>query len=78
MLGKFLVNLYLSVTSTSQRPSHITGQGITYYSYDFAQQIHFSYSPQQTGPEYFKTARKCGVFALCDDGCNTAKTLRLL
>ena len=41
-----------------------------HYSFDFAQQIHFPYSAQQTGPEYFKTARKCGRFGICNDGCN--------
>lgn len=70
-----MVKFYLSVTSTaSQCHSYITGQGIkpriTHYSYDFAQQIHFPYSAQQTGPKYFKTTRKCGVFGLCNDGCN--------
>ena len=43
---------------------------IAHYSYDFAQQVHFLYSAQQTGPAYFKTARKCGVFGVCNDGCN--------
>ena len=41
---------------------------IAHYSYDFAQQIHFPFDAQQTGPEYFKTARKCGLFGVCDDG----------
>ena len=43
---------------------------IAHYSYDFAQQIHYPYDCQQTGPEYFKTARKCGLFGVCDDGPN--------
>ena len=37
---------------------------IAHYSYDFAQQIHFPYDSQQTGPEYFKTARKRGLFGV--------------
>ena len=41
---------------------------IAHYSYDFAQQIHYPYDAQQTGPEYFKTARKCGLFGVCNDG----------
>lgn len=41
-----------------------------HYSFDFAQQIHYPYSAQQTGPEYFKTAIKCGLFGVCNDGCN--------
>ena len=32
--------------------------------------MHFPYSAQQTGPEYFKTAWKSGVFGSCNDGCN--------
>lgn len=38
-----------------------------HYSFDFAQQVHFPFDCQQTGPEYFKTARKCGVFGVCND-----------
>ena len=33
---------------------------IAHYSYDFAQQIHFPY----------ETARKCGLFGVCNDGNN--------
>jgi hypothetical protein len=35
-----------------------------HYSFDFAQQIHYPYSPQQRGKEYFKTARKCLLFGV--------------
>ena len=41
---------------------------IAHYSYDFTQQVHFPFSAQQTGPEYFKTACKCGTFGVCNDG----------
>ena len=47
---------------------------ISHYSYEFAQQVHFSFSAKQTGPEYFKTARKCGIFGVCNDGDNTQVT----
>ena len=47
---------------------------ISHYLYDFAQQIHFPFSAQQTGPEYFKTARKWGIFGVCNDGDNTQVT----
>ena len=30
--------------------------------------MHFPFSAQQTGPEYFKTAHKCGIFGVCNDG----------
>ena len=36
-----------------------------HYSYDFAQQVHFPFDSQQTGPAYFKTARKCEIFGVC-------------
>ena len=38
------------------------------YSFDHAQQIHYPNSPQQPGPLYFKTPRKCGIFGVCDEG----------
>ena len=56
-----------------------------HYSFDFAQQIHYSSSPQQPGSLYFKTARKCAVFGICcepiskqvtyliDEACTTGK-----
>ena len=39
--------------------------------FDFAQQVHFPFSAQQTGPE---TARKCGIFGVCNDGENKQVT----
>lgn len=36
-----------------------------HYSYDYAQQLHYPVNAQQTGPEYFKTARKCNLFGVC-------------
>lgn len=33
-------------------------------SFDFAQQIHYPTNPQQVGPAFFKTARKCGIFGV--------------
>ena len=43
---------------------------VAHYSFDFAQQVFYPYDAQQTGPEYFKAARKCGVFGVCNDGKN--------
>ena len=37
---------------------------VSHYSFDFAQQIHYPSNPQQPGPIYFKTPRKCGVFGV--------------
>ena len=39
-----------------------------HYSYDFAQQVHLPFDCQQTGPAYFKTARKCGIFGVSCEG----------
>ena len=37
---------------------------IMHYRYDYAQNVHYPYTPQQSGPAYFKTARKCGIFGV--------------
>ncbi|XP_064631663.1 uncharacterized protein LOC135489956 [Lineus longissimus] len=36
-----------------------------HYSFDFAQQVHYPYSPYQPGPIYFLTPRKCAIFGVC-------------
>ena len=36
-----------------------------HYSFDFAQQVHYPSNPQQPGPVYFLTPRKCGIFGIC-------------
>ena len=33
-----------------------------HYSFDYAQQVHFPNDPQQPGPAYFLSARKCQIF----------------
>lgn len=48
-----------SAWQSSESGKHAPSLG--HYSYDFAKQIHFPYSAMQTGPEFFKTARKCGI-----------------
>ena len=40
-------------------------KGTVHYSYDYAQQVHYPTNPQQPGPIYFKTPRKCGIFGIC-------------
>ena len=35
-----------------------------HYSFDFTQQIHIPSNPMQSGPIYFKTPRKCGIFGV--------------
>ena len=41
-----------------QRPS------VMHYSFDYAQQVHFPNNPQQPGPAYFLSARKCQIFGV--------------
>ena len=53
-----------TAVTSSKTPSPRIG----HYLYDFAQQVHYPFNAQQTGPEYFKTARKCGLFGVCNDG----------
>ena len=40
-------------------------KGTVHYSYDYAQQVHYPSNPEQPGPIYFKTPRKCGIFGIC-------------
>ena len=35
-----------------------------HYSFDYAQQIHYPFDCQQSGPIFFKTPRKCGIFGV--------------
>ena len=39
-----------------------------HYSFDFAQQVHYPSDPQQPGPVYFLTSRKCAIFGVCCEG----------
>ena len=38
--------------------------GLMHYSFDYAQSVHYPSNPQQPGPAYFKSARKCGIFGV--------------
>ena len=40
---------------------------LVHVSFDYAQQIHFPSSPQQVGPLYFLTPRKCQLFGVCSE-----------
>ena len=35
-----------------------------HYSFDYAQNVSFPSNPQQPGPAYFKSVRKCGIFGV--------------
>ncbi|XP_076449423.1 uncharacterized protein LOC143285915 [Babylonia areolata] len=39
-----------------------------HYSFDFAQQVHYPSWPDQPGPMYFLTPRKCSIFGICCEG----------
>ena len=39
--------------------------GTVHYSYDYAQQLFYPSDPNQPGPIYFKTPRKCAIFGVC-------------
>jgi hypothetical protein len=38
--------------------------GVMHYSFDYAQNVQYPSNPQQPGPAYFKSARKCGIFGI--------------
>ena len=46
-----------------QRPCSY--KGTVHYSYVYAQQLHYPANPNQPGPIYFKTPRKCALFGVC-------------
>ena len=36
-----------------------------HYPFDMAQQVFYPYDPQQAGPMYFLTPRKCAIYGVC-------------
>ena len=55
-------NLPVGLDCGQQPPCSFDGK--MHYSMDFAQQVHYPSNPQQPGPVFFKTPRKCGVFGV--------------
>ncbi len=49
------------------RTAVASGVGLqrVYYSFGFAQQVHYPHNTLQPGPIDFKTPRKCAVFGVC-------------
>nr|XP_054775246.1 uncharacterized protein LOC129283462 [Lytechinus pictus] len=43
-------------------------EGSMHYSFDYAQQVHYPANPQQPGPIYFLSTRKCGIFGVNCEG----------
>ena len=56
------------IRAAKEVKEHPGSPEVVHYSFDFAQQIHFPNSPQQVGPLYFLTARKCQLFGICSEG----------
>ena len=56
---------YLKVVDFAVEREPYSYDGTVHYSYDYAQQLHFTADPNQPGPIYFKTPRKCALFGVC-------------
>ena len=56
---------YLKVVDFTVEREPCSYTGTVHYSYDYAQQLHFPADPNQPGPIYFKTPRKCALFGVC-------------
>lgn len=62
-LAKVERERYMSQTAECKNPN-INNYYKMHYSFDYAQQVHFSSNPQQPGPAFFLTARKCQIFGV--------------
>ena len=62
----YTVNGEFQPPPLSARPPNSVDISV-HYSFDYAQQVHFPYNPQQPGPLYFLTPRKCSVFGMSDE-----------
>ena len=56
---------YLKVVDFAVEREPYSYDGTVHYSYDYAQQLHFTADPNQPGRIYFKTPRKCALFGVC-------------
>ena len=57
-LAKVERECYNSQTVDCKAPTTSGGTKM-HYSFDYAQQVHFPSNPQQAGPDFCLTARKC-------------------
>ncbi|XP_052819740.1 uncharacterized protein LOC128245579 isoform X2 [Mya arenaria] len=55
-------------TNTASKAEKCSQDVHYHYSWDFAQQVHYSHHAQQVGPIYFATPWKCQVFGMCAEG----------
>lgn len=64
-LSKQSIQEILDTIDVNEPKPPCSFQGMVHYSYDYAQQLHYPSNPQQPGPIFFKTPRKCGLFGVC-------------
>ena len=58
---------YMSSLSGEQSSKDVI-EGPVHISFDYAQNLQIPHMPQQVGPIYFKTPRKCHLFGVCCEG----------
>ena len=63
--SKHHVQHFLEVVDFNKTCAPCSFHGTVHYSYDYAQQLHYPSDPNQPGPIYFKTPRKCALFGIC-------------
>ena len=63
--------LYREMMKDAQNAADGEGRpDIVHYSFDYAQQLHYTSDPMQPGPFYSLCPRKCGLFGIVCDGTN--------
>ena len=63
--SKDSVQNYIKGVDFSVEREPCSYDGTVHYCYDYAQQLHYPTDPNQPGPIYFKTPRKCALFGVC-------------
>ena len=63
--SKHRVQHFLQEVDFNETRAPCSFHGTVHYSYDYAQQLHYPSDPNQPGPIYFKTPRKCALFGIC-------------
>ena len=62
-----LSSQYWNSLTDEQKQSQDLLDGTLHISFDYAQNVLIPHSPQQVGPIYFKTPRKCHIFGICSE-----------
>ena len=60
-------SIYWNSLAEEQKKSQDLLDGTLHISFDYAQNVLIPHSPQQVGPIYFKTPRKCHIFGICSE-----------